>query len=59
VRIDAGEPLIPENEPSGTHNLQAHSTTGGQFDKSFIGQLRDQQRKNCAALGYPMPPDAQ
>ena len=56
VRIDQGEPLIPENEPRGTGKIQAVLKEGGYLDEEFIGYLREKQRENCAALGYPLPP---
>jgi hypothetical protein len=56
VRIDAGEPLIPDNEPRGTKKVQGVRKEGGHLDQDFIGYLREKQRENCAALGYPAPP---
>jgi hypothetical protein len=56
VRIDQGQPLIPENEPRGTGKIQAVVKEGGYLDEEFIGYLREKQRENCAALGYPLPP---
>lgn len=56
VRIDAGEPLIPDNEPRGTKKVQGVRKEGGHLDQDFIGYLREKQRENCAALGYPPPP---
>jgi hypothetical protein len=58
LRIDEGDPLIPENEPRGTKKIQALRKPGGHLDEDFIRFLRDIQRTNCAALGYPTPPDA-
>jgi hypothetical protein len=58
VRIDAGEPLIPDNEPRGTKKVQGVRKEGGHLDQDFIGYLREKQRENCAALGYPPPPAA-
>ena len=58
VRVDQGEPLIPENEPLGTGRIQGVRRAGGHLDEDFIGYLREKQRENCAALGYPSPPDA-
>jgi hypothetical protein len=57
LRIDDGDPLIPENEPRGTGKIQGVRKPGGHLDEDFIGYLRDKQRENCAALGYPSPPD--
>ena len=57
VRIDAGEPLVPENEPFGTGKIQGVRKLGGHLDEDFIGYLREKQRENCAALGYPVPLD--
>ena len=57
LRIDEGDPLIPENEPRGTKKIQGVRKPGGHLDQDFIGYLRDKQRENCAALGYPPPPD--
>jgi TIR domain/SIR2-like domain len=57
VRIDDGDPLIPENEPRGTKKIQGVRKIGGHLDEDFIGYLRDKQRENCAALGYPLPPE--
>jgi TIR domain/SIR2-like domain len=56
LRIDAGEPLIPDNEPRGTRKIQGVRKPGGHLDEDFIGYLRDKQRENCTALGYPAPP---
>lgn len=56
VRIDAGEPFIPDNEPRGTKKVQGVRKEGGHLDQDFIGYLREKQRENCAALGYPPPP---
>jgi hypothetical protein len=58
LRIDDGDPLIPENEPRGTGKIQGVRKSGGHLDEDFIGYLRDKQRENCAALGYPSPPDS-
>jgi hypothetical protein len=55
MRVDAGEPLIPENEPAGTRSLQAVRQPGGHLDSTFITYLRQKQRENCAALGFPLP----
>ncbi len=52
VRIDAGEPVIPDNEPRGTKKVQGVRKEGGHLDQDFIGE---KQRENCAALGYPPP----
>ena len=57
LRIDDGDPLIPENEPRGTGKIQGVRKPGGHLDEDFIGYLRDKQRENCVALGYPAPPD--
>src|SRR5271166_2664084 len=57
LRIDNGEPLIPDNEPRGTKKIQGVCKPGGHLDEDFIGYLRDKQRENCAAFGYPPPPD--
>ncbi len=57
LRIDDGDPLIPENEPRGTKKIQGVRKPCGHLDEDFIGYLRDKQRENCAALGYPPPPD--
>jgi hypothetical protein len=57
LRIDEGAPLIPENEPRGTGKIQGVRKLGGHLDEDFIGYLREKQRENCAALGYPPPPD--
>jgi TIR domain/SIR2-like domain len=56
LRIDEGEPLIPDNEPRGTKKIQGVRKPGGHLDEDFIGYLRDKQCENCAALGYPAPP---
>jgi hypothetical protein len=58
LRIDGGDPLIPENEPRGTKKIQGVRKPGGHLDEDFIGYLRDKQRENCAALGYPPPPES-
>jgi hypothetical protein len=57
LRIDNGDPLIPENEPRGTKKIQGVRKPSGHLDEDFIGYLRDKQRENCAALGYPAPSD--
>jgi hypothetical protein len=57
LRIDDGDPLIPENEPRGTGKIQGVRKSGGHLDEDFIGYVRDKQRENCAALGYPSPPN--
>jgi TIR domain len=57
LRIDNGEPLIPENEPHGTKKIQGVRKPSGHLDEEFIGYLRDKQRENCAAFGYPVPPN--
>jgi hypothetical protein len=57
LRIDEGEPLIPDNEPHGTKKIHGLRKPGGHLDQDFIGYLHDKQRENCAALGYPVPPD--
>ena len=57
LRIDEGDPLIPKNEPRGTKKIQGVRKPGGHLDPDFIGYLRDKQRENCVALGYPAPPD--
>jgi TIR domain/SIR2-like domain len=56
MRIDDGDPLIPENEPRGTGKIQGVRKPGGHLDEDFVGYLRAKQRENCAALGYPTPP---
>jgi hypothetical protein len=56
MRIDDGEPLIPDNEPHGTKRIQGVSKPGGHLDENFIGYLREKQRENCQALRYPAPP---
>jgi hypothetical protein len=56
LRIDDGEPLIPDNEPRGTKTIQGVRYPGGHFDADFIGQLRDLQREYCKAHGFPLPP---
>jgi TIR domain len=58
LRIDGGDPLIPENEPRGTKKIQGVRKPGGHLDEDFIGYLRDKQRENCAALGFPPPPES-
>ena len=59
LRIDEGEPLIPDNEPHDTKEIQAVRKPGGHLDEEFINYLREKQRENCAALGYPLPPPVQ
>jgi hypothetical protein len=56
-RVDDGDPLIPENEPRGTKKIQGVRIPSGHLDEDFIGYLHEKQRENCAALGYPSPPD--
>jgi TIR domain len=58
MRIDEGEPLIPENEPGSTKKIQGVRKPGGHLDQDFVSYLREKQRENCAALGYPLPPDS-
>jgi TIR domain/SIR2-like domain len=58
LRIDDGDPLIPENEPRGTGKIQGVRKSGGHLDEDFIGYLREKQRENCAALGYSCPPES-
>ena len=55
MRIDDGQPLIPDNEPRGTKTIQGVSKPGGNLDPDFIGQLRDLQRQYCQAHGFPLP----
>jgi hypothetical protein len=55
MRIDDGEPLIPENEPRGTKTIQGVRKSGGHLDPDFIGQVRDLQRQYCQAHGFPLP----
>ena len=55
MRIDEGEPLIPDNEPRGTKTIQGVKMPGGHLDVDFIGQLRDLQRDYCKAHGLPVP----
>ena len=57
IRIDDGEPLIPDNEPRGTKTIQGKRYPGGDLPPNFIGELRDLQRKYCEAHGLPLPPD--
>jgi hypothetical protein len=54
VRIDSGEPLIPDNEPQTTKHVHAVRKTGGHLDPEFIAYVRQKQRENCAALGIPL-----
>jgi hypothetical protein len=54
VRIDDGEPLIPQNEPPGTRNIQAIRKPGGHFDSEFISYLRELQRERFGALGHQL-----
>jgi hypothetical protein len=58
LRIDDGDPLIPENEPRGTKKIQGVRKPAGHLDEDFIRYLRDKQRENCAALGCRAPPDS-
>ena len=55
VRIDEADPLIPQNEPRGTKAIQGVRKSGGHLEPEFIGYLREKQRENCTALGYPLP----
>jgi TIR domain/SIR2-like domain len=57
LRIDDGDPLVPDNEPLGTKKIQGERKLGGHLDQNFIGDLREKQRENCEALGYPPPPN--
>ena len=54
LRVDEGEPSIPQNEPRGTRQLQAVRMPGGDLDPEFIRYLREKQRENAAALGFPL-----
>jgi len=55
VRVDDGDPLIPETEPRGTREIQGVRKPGGHLDSEFIEHVRQKQRENCAALGFPVP----
>jgi hypothetical protein len=55
MRIDDGDPLIPDNEPRGIKKIQGTRKVGGHLNEDFIAYLREKQRENCAALGYPPP----
>ena len=55
VRIDEGEPLIPDNEPRGTKTIQGVRKSGGHLDPDFIGQIRDLQQQYCQAHNLPLP----
>jgi hypothetical protein len=57
LRIDDGEPLIPPNEPVGTTELHAVRKPGGHLDPAFVDYLREKQRENRVAFGYPPPPE--
>ena len=45
VRIDVGDPLIPDNEPRGIKRIQAVRKPGGHFDEAFIAYLRELQEE--------------
>lgn len=53
LRIDDGEPLIPDNEPRGVKKMQAERKPGGHLDPDFIGQLRDLQNECRRRRGLP------
>lgn len=55
VRIDDAEPMIPDNEPLEAKRAHGVRKPGGHLDSEFINYLRDLQRMNSAALGYPLP----
>lgn len=47
VRIDDGEPLVPENEPVGKQQLYGVRCLGGKLDDKFIERLRELCRPYC------------
>lgn len=53
VRIDDGEPLIPENEPAGTQRLYGVRCLGGRLDDGVIERLRELRRAYCIRNGLP------
>jgi hypothetical protein len=55
VRIDAGEPMIPSNEPRAMRQVHGVRKIGGHLDPEFIGYVRQKQRENCTALGVQAP----
>ncbi len=57
VRIDENDPLIPDNEPRGIKRIQGVRKSGGHMDEDLLGYIREKQRENCTALGYPILPN--
>ena len=57
MRIDDGEPLIPDNEPRGTKKIQGVRCMGGHLDPDFIRELGDLQRQYREAHGLSPVPD--
>lgn len=55
VRIDDGDPLIPDNEPRGTKAIQGARFIGGHLEPEFVAHLRHLQRQYCQAHGLPLP----
>jgi hypothetical protein len=55
LRIDSGEPLIPDNEPCGTRSIHGVRCPGGHLPPEVIGHLRDLQRNYCQAHDLPLP----
>jgi hypothetical protein len=53
LRIDDGEPIVPDNEPRRVKKMQIERKFGGHLDPDFIGQLRDLQNKCRLARGLP------
>lgn len=51
LRIDEGEPLVPENEPRGTKKIQGVRKLGGHLDADFIAYLRELQTAYRTAIG--------
>ncbi len=58
VRIDVGDPLIPDNEPRGIKRIQAVRKPGGHFDEAFIAYLRELQEEYIKRHCPPHAPDA-
>lgn len=54
VRVDAGDPLIPSNEPRGTKQIHGVRKIGGYLDPEFIRYLQLKQRESTASLN-PTP----
>ena len=55
IRIDNGDPLIPDNEPHSIKKIWPKRCQDGDLGSDLIGQLRDLQRQYCKAHDLPPP----